>query len=282
MSMTTIKLFTIICFLNYFLSCGIQNSNNTNLNSNENQGVITDAQELGLRGSIKVLKQEEYISGNSESEIGYKTGKNSFSYKFNQTGSKIEEQFYDSMGVIKEISEYVLSENGQKNKKTIKDLDNNIIQSTSYEYDEFGRIIKINVTINEDGEEYKFYSTSKYDENGNEIFSGKYTLTGEKVQSAEYVYVDNKKVKLTLYDNMESPYAICEYKYNDKGDVNRELYYSGNNILFSEYSIKYLYDTKNNWIQKTYILAKKHIKSAGNAKEKEGPQTITMRTITYF
>jgi hypothetical protein len=87
---------------------------------------------------------------------------------------------------------------------------------------------------------------------------------------------------LTIFDNLGTPYAICEYKYNEFGDVLKELYFSGNNILFKEYSNIYTYDENKNWIKKINKLDKKFVKTEDNIKKKLGVQAITMRTISYF
>lgn len=273
----------VLCFL---LSCENQTSKNfqnyeTNNIDKKEQDFKTDWEELELRGKVKVLKQEEFYGGNEDSEIGLKTGSNSYSYKFDVAGSKIEEQYYDSIGLIKSKTEYIYNSLGQKSKKKISDLENKLLHLYQYEYNEKGQISRINVTDYEGNDKYKYYCTSKYDEKGNEILSVIYTLEGTKVQSTEYKYENNKRIKLTLYDNLDSPYAICEYKYNEKGDVEKEIFFTGNNLLFEEYTIKYVYDSQNNWIQKIYSLDIKHMSSSSNAKRKLGVQTITMRTITY-
>ena len=282
--MRFLKILSSACLIASIASCGNQSSSEVqSMNSDETEvtNVKTDLQELGLKGNVKVIKQEEFYKGNSETEIGLKTGLNSFSYKFNETGYKTEEQYYDSIGMIKDKSEYLYSADGKKTGKRIKDLNNKILHSYRYEYDEYGRIIKIDITDFEGNDKFDYYTTSEYDENGNEILSITYTPDGKRFQSAKYEYENDRKIKLTLLDNMDSPYAICEYKYNEKGDINRELFYTGNGLLFEEYSMEYTYDTQNNWIKKTYFLEKKHMNSSGNADRKLGVQTITMRTITY-
>lgn len=285
--MGAINFFGIVLILVLFASC--DNQSNSNVQTNEtakeenmkSPNVKTDLEVLGLKGNVNVLKQEEFYGSNNGSVIGLKTGSNSFSYKFDENGTKTEEQYYDSIGMLKDKSEYIYSNEGKKTGKKIKDLDNNLLSFYQYEYDELDRIVKINITDYVGNEKYKYYSTTKYDESGNEILSITFTPEGQKVQSAEYKFENNKKIKLILYDNMDSPYAICEYKYNDKDDVIKEIYYTGNNLLFEEYSMEYTYDTQNNWIKKVYFLDKIHMNSSGNANRILGVQTITMRTITY-
>jgi hypothetical protein len=285
--MGTIKIIGIICILAFLISCDNQTNNNVQTtdkavsDKKHNQNVKNDLTRLGIKGNVKVLKQEEFYRGNSDSEIGLKTGANSFSYKFDEHGNKIAEQYYDSIGMIKDKSEYIYSSNGQKSAKKVTNLDNKLLHSYQYEHDEFGQLIKINITDYEGNDKYDYYSTSKYDEYGNEILTITYTPDGQKVKSAEYTFEKNKKIKLIVYDNMDSPCAICEYKYNENGDVNKEIFYLGNNLLFEEYSIEYTYDSQNNWIKKIYSLDKKHMNSTGNASRNLGIQTITLRTITY-
>jgi YD repeat-containing protein len=286
--MRSIEKIGTICALAFLVSCDNQTSSNVQTPDTEKidktnaQNLKSDLQELGLNGKVKALKQEEFYKGTSESEIGLKTGSNSFSYKFNEIGTKTEEQYYDSIGMIKFKSEYIYSSGGQKSGKKITDLDNKLLHSYKYEYDELGRVIKINITDNEDNDKFEYYSTSKYDENSNEILTITYTPDGKKIQTTECIFENNQEVKVLLYDNMDTPYAICEYKYNEKCDVNKEIYYTGNNLLFEEYSITYTYDSQNNWIKKVYSLDKKHMNSSSNASRIIGIQTITMRTITYY
>ena len=284
--MNTIKLFGITLSLFVFASCGNQSTKNDETpaiteTSNINQNTKTDIEEMGLKGKVNVIKQEEFYSSNENSEIGLKTGYNSFSYKFDNNGIKTEEQYYDSIGMIKEKSEYIYSNDKSKIGKKIFDLNNTLLHYYQYEFNEIGQIIKINIVDYENNEKFQYYSTSEYDNNGNEILTSTFAPDGKKVQSAEYTFEGGKKIKLVLKDNLDSPYAICEYQYNDKGDVIKEIFYTGNNMLFEEYSATYTYDSQNNWIKKIYSLEKKHMNSSGNASRKLGIQTITMRTITY-
>jgi hypothetical protein len=279
MNMITRELF-FVGMLALFGACDSRTHNTFESTNDEPYNDRTDLSELGLKGKIKVIRQEEFYSSGDGSILGVKTGSNSFSFKFNNGGMKIGEQFYDSVGMIKMKSEYSFSEDGRKKEKRITDLDGNILNSYEYEYNEQGQLSKINITDYEDNEEYRYYSTYSYDENGNQISFITWSPDDEKFVSAENKYQDNKKVKEILYDNMDSPYAIANYEYNEKGDVIKEYYYSGNNILWDEYSISYTYDSQDNWIKKVYNLDKIHVKSSLN--KKEGVQTITMRTLTYY
>jgi len=232
---------------------------------------------LGLKGEVLILKQEEFFPGEELDEIGFKTGKNSFVYKFNEKGNKVYDASLDSLGNIKEISKYQFLSNGNKSSKDIYDIDDNPINSYAYEYDELGRVIKYNIKdfINK----IDYYSTAEYDTYGNMLIYSTFTPNGTKVASGEYTYTDGLKVKLVLRDNFDSPSSICIYAYNKFHDVIKEIYYTGNNLPFSEYHIEYKYDAEDNWVEKKYFLAKKYMNSVGDSNEKIGLQMITMRTI---
>jgi hypothetical protein len=278
--------FSLITFLSFsfFTSCSVKSDDKKGEKKEESlyQSSKSEREESGFKGNVKVVKQEEFYCGNSEDEIGNRTGLNSFSYRYDETGKRIEEQYYDSLGIISRKSEYLFSGDKKKIGKNIFDLDNNLLSSYKYEYDEFGRVVRINITDYKDKEKFDYYKTSEYDSYGNEIKSVTFTPDGEKFQSAIYEFQNNLKVKTTLLDNMDSPYAICEFKHNQRNDVIKEIFYDGNGLLFEEYSIVYLYDDKNNWIKKIYTLEKKHTKSSSNSNRNPGVQTITLRTLTYY
>jgi hypothetical protein len=287
---TLINLLALTLML-FTTNCSDQTNNQALGNHASNQEVQigethsilkTDLQNLGLKGRVKVLKQEEFYILDNGSGIGDKTGSDSYSYKFNEMGNKIEEQNYDSVGMIKDRSDYIYSIEGMKMEKHTKDLDNNPIRSRTFEHNEIGQIIKTNGTDFKGNDTFEYYSTSKYDENGNEILIETYTPSGQKVASGEYTYVNNKKIKVSLKDNLDTPYSICEYQYNDKDEISKEMFYTGNQMPFEEYTNEYVYDSQNNWIKKVYILSKKLMKTSGNANRNPGVQTIALRTITYY
>ena len=245
--------------------------------------IKNDWEEMGLKAKVKLLKQEEFLSVDNSEVLGVRTGVNSFSYKFNADGNKEQEQYLDSLGMIKERSEYYFSESGKKTKKIIKKLNGNLVNNYSYEYNNLNQLSKINITDYENGDKFSYYQTEVYDNNGNEIKTIIKALDGAKIQSAESFFnKNNQKTRLKLYDNMDIPTAICEYTYNQNGDIINEKYYTSNYMLFSEYTISYLYDSKNNWIKKVYSLKKIHMKTIENKDKQTGIQTITFRTIEYY
>jgi hypothetical protein len=240
----------------------------------------TDIENLGLIGKVKVLRQDEFLAGISDDEIGYRSGENSYSFSFDQKGEKTNELYYDKEGLVNTISTYDFSENGRKNLKNMNDANGKPINSCAYEYDDYGRIIRYNITDHK--EKIEYYSESKYDDYGNEIIDATYTTDGQKIKSSVFTYLNGRKTRHVLKDHMGTPFAICNYKYNDKGDAVKEIYYSGNNLIFEEYNNEYKYDHQGNWILKIHKLTKKHITTTENKNRKLGTLTITMRTLTYY
>ena len=154
-----------------------------------------------------------------------------------------------------------------------------IIKKCTYEYDTFGRAIKFNFSEPKKGLDY--YSVSEYDVMGNEVKSTIYDPSGQKIQTGEYTYENGNNVKLVLKDFLDTPVAITEYTYNSQGDVIKQIYYTGNKLLFEEYSYEYTYDEKNNWIKMIKKLDVKHMNTSDNEKRRIGVQTITFRTLVY-
>ncbi len=240
---------------------------------------LNSRQLLGLKGDVEILKQEEFLASEPNQEIGYKTGENSFVYKFDLRGEKIGESLLDKDGLIKGTSTFDYDDKGVKVGKVMKDVEGEIISINKYEHDQFGRITKISTT--EPQNELEYYSLSNYDDDGSELLYATYATDGTKAASAEYEYANGAMVKMVLKDNFDSPTAISEYSNNEFGDVIAETYYTGNNLLFAKYHCEYTYDDHHNWIVKKYFLSEKIMNSVSNSKLKEGIQTITMRTITY-
>ncbi len=261
------------------IGCG-QNSLNTKNSENKTGPVVkSDVQELNLKGNVKTLKQEEYLASEPNKIIGKKTGLNSFFYKFDDKGNKIEESFLDKEGIPKETSEFKFLADGKKSQKIISNMDNEVVSSYDYTYNDLSQISKI--TKRELSEEFEYYAELKYDANGNEVSYSMRTMDGTLIGSSESAYTDGMLTKFTLKESSGSPSAIVEYEYNENGDRIKEIFYTGNNMIFEEYHMEYEYDDNQNWIQMKYFLDKIHMASESNQYKKLGVQTITMRTITY-
>jgi hypothetical protein len=127
----------------------------------------------------------------------------------------------------------------------------------------------------------EYYSTAQYNVNGNTTLLGIQTSNGTTIQTSEYTYLNGLKTSMVIKDNFGSQTAKCDYSYNEFGDIIKEIYYTGNNLPFSEYDCDYVYDKHNNWIVKKYYLKKIYMVTKDNENKKTGLQTITMRTLTY-
>jgi hypothetical protein len=264
--------FVALCFIVLY-SCGNQPP------INQLPKVKSDREELGLKGDVKILRQEEYFSGNFSGQIGVRTSENSFSMEFNNRGEKIGEVTYDSIGGIFSTSNYKFSNQGLKLEKSVVDIEGRVIKKCSYDYDSYGRIIKFN--ISEPLKGFDYYTVSEYDNMGNEVKSTIFDPSGQKVETGEYTYQNGNNVKLILKDFLDTPIAISEYGYNMNGDIIKEVYYTGNNLKFEEYSYEYTYDYNNNWIKMIKKLDAKYMNTSSNENRRIGVQTITLRTLVY-
>ncbi len=271
---TKILVFTIFC-----ASC--QSSSDATRGKNESRmNIKTEVERYELRGKVKVLRQDEYLSGGSDGVIGERTGENSYSFSFNKDGEKTKEIFYDNEGLIKVVSEYRFSNDGRKSLKKMFDGNDSPVSSCEYKYYESKRIIRYNITDYK--EKIKFYSESKFDDEGNEILDATYTTDGQKIKSSKFTYSKGRKIRHLLMDHLDTPFAIGEYKYNDKGDAIKEIFYTGNNLIFEVYTNEYTYDEKGNWIMKVHRLEKKYMITSGNENRPIGIQSVTLRTLTYY
>jgi hypothetical protein len=264
--------FVALCFIVLY-SCGNQPP------VNQLPKVKSDREELGLKGDVKILKQEEYFPGSSSNQFGDKTGEESFSMEFDTQGQKIAEVKYNKFGEIYSTSKYRFSDKGLKLEKSEIDNQGLVIKKCTYEYDSFGRAVKFNFSEPQEGLEY--YSISEYDNMGNQLKSTLYERSGEKVETGEYTYKNGNIVKLVATDFLGTPEAMTEYTHNANGDVIRQIYYTGNGLMFEDYSYEYIYDNKNNWIQKIKRLDVKYMTTSSNENRQIGVQTITLRTLVY-
>lgn len=266
-------------------SCGIQNSSSENLvdkEKNENLilNKVTDAQYLSLKGKVKKVRQDEYDPGSKEGEIGFRTGENSFVFSFDEKGEKTEDIILDAEGLQKKYANYLYSSTGKKVQKDFFNSEAKLLSTSKFEFDSHDRISKTNIKDYEGAIDY--YINYTYDDNGNEIGVSYHSLEGDVISSTESYFTNGLKVKTILKDEFGISSAIVEYSYNEHGDVVKELYYTGNNLLFEEYTNEYLYDQKTNWVKKISRLTAKHMNSSSNADKEVGVSTITLRTFTYY
>lgn len=236
---------------------------------------------LGLKGNVKLLKQDEYYPGQGDATIGTRTENNSYSYRFDDRGNLVGSQYLDQDGIVDFYSEYEYSSKGEKLMKKFIGIDGELKNTYKYVCDKYGRVIKTMITDYETNRSYEYYVVSEYDEYGNEIKSSTYTMDHIKLQSSKSVFENNLNTELILYDNNDIPVAISKFAHNSNGDVIREHVYTGNNLFFEEYSFDYTYDDNNNWIKRERILEDKRIITEANVNREIGLQTVTLRTFIY-
>jgi hypothetical protein len=273
--------FVLVSGATLLFSCS--NGTQRNLSTQKTEEIeMSELADYDLRGKVKLIRQEEFLSSIDGQIVGIRTGMNSFTYEFDNRGVKINEQTYDSIGMIKTKSEYFLDHNGVKKKKKIKTLDGQLLHTYEYWINNEYETIKVKATDYVDNDVFTYFIYYSYDSEGNQIGMKTKMLDGTVFNSSDAEFKNGLKIKSTVNDNLGSPVAICEYEYNTKGDVAKEYYYLGNGQLFSIFSCKYTYDDHGNWIKKVYSLDEKTIDTNENRSDRLGVQTITFRTITYF
>ena len=241
--------------------------------------VLTDLESIGLKGKVKYLKQEE-CNMNSNGSLGNRTGEESYVLRFNLEGLKTGDNRLNDQGFFTEFSKYSFDNSQRKSSKIITNIKGKQISKSTFEYDDFGRLIKLNIKDNKKG--ISFYNTYKYDKKGNEIAEYTWSTDGQIIKGAETKYLNNAKSIITLKDRTGIPYAISKKKNNLKGDPILESIYFGNGVLNAIFTSKYTYDDRGNWIMKKYTLKDIGLASEGAKKSDIGKTTITLRTIQYY
>ena len=107
---------------------------------------LSELSDYNLKGKVRLIKQEEFLSSIDGQLVGSRTGMNSFTYEFDKLGVKINEQTYDSMGMIKTKSEYFLDHNGVKKEKKIESLDGELLHKYEYWFNDKNETIKVKAT----------------------------------------------------------------------------------------------------------------------------------------
>ena len=256
-----------------------------------------DLTEENLKGKVKSITENTYEAVDKFGQIE-KGDVSYYAYAvtiYNEKGNKIEENHYNSYGMLYEKYTYKYDENGN-NIEECHYEDGILSKKHTYKYDENGNNIQKRRYYYKNG---KFNSKSsytyKYDENGNNIEECHYLTDGKIDYKTTYKY-DEKGNKIEIcrydYDNLSYKYT---YKYDEKGNnIEKNKYYSsgnlnykstykydenGNKIEENSYDFihrfdykdtyKYEYDKNNNWIQQvTY--------------ENNKPTQIKERIIEYY
>jgi len=237
-----------------------------------NKKNLTDLEKMGIKGNVKSLRKTTYKAIDNLGEIK-KQMSNDTSFTFDRKGNKILEQwYYEFKGEIKPDSkkishkydtagnpiEWTISTTeGKILTKVINKYGNrgNIIEKTIYDndalyneavvrkkfffkYDDKGNQIEGNC-YDKDGNSIE-KTTSKYDQNGNEI---EFCSSGLKLICK---YENNKKVEVKKYNNDLLNQTVT-YEYDDKGNTIEESAVASNGDLI--HKLIYKYDNNNNQIE---------------------------------
>ncbi len=166
-------------------------------------------------------------TGNRIEENWYKSDGSldrKYIYKYDEKGNIIEEKKYYSDGNMAWGYSDKYNEKGKKIKRKFYDKHNGSLSSKgTYSYNEKGNMIEFKV-YEPDGS-LSFKSTFRYDEKGNRIEENVYKSDGSLLQ------------KIT-------------YKYNEKGNRIEENVYKSDRSLDFKITLKYKFDKMGNWIKK--------------------------------
>lgn len=239
--------------------------------------ILNDWERDNIKGNPNKMREEEFFLTPSD-EMGERTGENTETRTYTESGLVKETFIYDNENKLTDYSKTSFSNSLQKERKifyTSKDVKT---LELIYYYNGLGQQDSTEFIFTEKGRAAK---KSEFNNQGYEIQTINYDFNNKISQTALLSYNNNNRVKTILKDANGIDYAISNYEYNDKGDPIKETYYSGNNILFEEYKNIYTYDEKGNWISKKNYLEKIYFRTIDNQKREEGPIKITLRTFEY-
>jgi len=240
-----------------------------------NKELKNDWTEDGLKGKVKTVIQITYkgkYNKFAEIEKGEILGANNYKIIYDETGNKIEENWYNSDGSLNFKLIYKYDENGNKIEAIYYTSSGHSDEKLTYKYDQQGNQIEINL-YNSDGS-LNIKRTYKYDKKGNQIEENEYNSDGSLNKKWTYKY-DKKgnKIKENWYNSDGNLVSKCDYKYDKKGNKNEFIIYhldgsismtikydeNGNKIgeinhtpkdIYPFATYQYEYDKQKNWTKK--------------------------------
>ncbi|WP_299398679.1 hypothetical protein [uncultured Gelidibacter sp.] len=266
-----------------------------------NKDGINDLKELNLKGRVKSVVEIPYNVKDSFGEIT--KGKiaqgfldHNIGRTFNHNGYLIEHNKYNDLGGIYYRTIYLYDKNSNINELNRYDSDGKLIFKYKYIYDNYGNEIEEARYNNEGILISKYKHEYVYDKKGNKTEMLFYDKKGVFKSKDVFSYDDNGNLIEFIEDFEEGSFKTKNsYKYNDKGNqiewvsykdggvfdfkyINK--YDSHSNIIKStlseydtiqktDFSYKYIFDEKNNWIRETQYT-------------NGFPKKITERTIEYY
>lgn len=211
-----------------------------------------DLEKNDLIGKVKIIEEKNYITSEKFGKVIKLKLQDWRITTFNILGNIIEEKIFDENGKINSIS------------RIKYDKENNIIEKTfvgggnseigKYIYDKNGNNIEFTYYHNND--EISFKQINKFDQKNNLIDHRFYEYNGNLRDKTLSKYNDNGLVIETKEYSSNGTYIVFSSKktkeYDEKGNLIVEKNYDEKGNL--EFIYKYVYDEKNNEIEK--ILSK--------------------------
>lgn len=259
-----------------------------------NQNDDNDWTKKNLKGNIKSYTEFSYKAEEILGKIkkGKRERLNTIDkqVKFNKSGNIIEENYYNSNGILYS-TRCIYTYNNVGNNTEINEYisDGSLVIKMIFKYDKKGNIIESN-TYNSDGKTIIGETTYKYDDKGNEIENKAYSINGDLFTKGlteyygstveNYTYGQHgdlySKITYIIDDDgnniewkMENPDGSLNNritsKYDD-GNLIESNHYNSDSSLKTKMIFKYNFDEKGNWIKKIdfdneipkYILERKY------------------------
>lgn len=192
------------------------------------------------QGNI-IEKKSEWISSGFFGEIKHK-----YTYKYDNIGNKMEENYYNSEGELSSKEVYKYDGRGNKMEKNWYNSKGELKSKYTYKYDGKGNKTEENSYNSE--RKLSSKKVCKYDSKGNKTEEIEYNSEG-KIEE-KYVYVYDKKGN-EIESNKYGADGKLEYKYisryDSKGNKAEEIKYNSDNTISNERAYKY--DKRGNMIE---------------------------------
>ena len=169
-------------------------------------------------------------------------------YKYDSKGYLIEQQMLKSDGNLNIKISYENNEKGNPTSEDWYNVDGSLKSKNVYKYDEAGNKIESN-WYNADGSLF-IKNVSVYDGKGNEISTDDYNSTGILTSKSIFQHDENGNETERKYNVFETKMMLnFNSSYDNKNNKIQETR-SENNVVYYNYTFKYIYDVNNNWISK--------------------------------
>lgn len=268
----------------------------------------TDWEELGLKGKVKILRENSYnvvekdgIIQRDESHIDslmYLFNKQGnmqeqkydtpILYKYDDKGDVIERCFYDQEGSVDRKDIYKYDKKGNLIEIDTDNMEGGLHNKRIYKYDNRGNMTYLYYNFPSDFMTYRYDDkgnmieereylfskirykfVNKYDDKGNRIERYEYSPEGRLKWKTSYRYDDNNNlIEERDYDPKKLIKTIT-YQYDEKSNVIGEKVYGSNGNLRYKYTYQYEYDERGNWLKEIWY-------------KDEKPHRIREREIEYY